>query len=80
MPDIALRGIPGRLHRELKFAAKRNHRRLNGEILERLTESVHRETVDPKALLDRIRQRNETLGPVDLSEDALRDMRNTGRP
>ena len=76
MPDIALRGII--LHRELKSSARRNHRSL--EILARLTESVSPEPVDPQALLDRIRQRNETLGPIDLSEDTLREMRDTGRP
>ena len=80
LPDIALRGIPDPLHRELKLSASRNHRSLNGEILARLTESVSPEPVDPQALLDRIRQRNETLGPVDLSEDTLREMRDTGRP
>ena len=40
MPDVALRGIPQSLHRELKSAAKRNHRSLNGEILARLTASI----------------------------------------
>ena len=80
LPDIALRGIPDPLHRKLKLSASRNHRSLNGEILARLTESVSPEPVNPQALLDRIRQRNETLGPVDLSEDTLREMRDTGRP
>ena len=80
LPDIALRGIPDFLHRELKSSASRNHRSLNGEILARLMESVSPGPVDPQALLDRIRQRNKTLGPVDLSEDRLREMRNSGRP
>ena len=80
MPDIALRGIPEPLHRELKSSASRNHRSLNGEILARLAKSVNPEPVDPQALLDRIRRRNETLGPVDLSEDTIRELRNTGRP
>ncbi len=79
MPDIALRGIPEPLHRELKSSASRNHRSLNGEILARLAKSVSPEPVDPQALLDRIRRRNRTIGPVDLSEDTLREMRNTGR-
>ena len=35
MPDIALRGVPDSLHNELKSAATRNHRSLNGEILAR---------------------------------------------
>ena len=80
VPDIALRGIPDFLHRELKSSASRNHRSLNGEILARLVESVRPEPVEPQALLDRIRQRSKTLGPVDLSEDRLREMRNMGRP
>ena len=80
LPDVALRGIPGPLHRELKSSARRNHRSLNGEILARLEESVRPEPVNPQALLDRIRKRNETLGPLDLSEDTLREMRSKGRP
>ncbi len=35
--NIALRNVPEDLHAELKAAAKRNHRSLNGEILARLT-------------------------------------------
>jgi len=80
VPDIALRGIPDFLNRELKSSASRNHRSLNGEILARLVESVRPEPVDPQAPLDRIRQRSKTLGQVDLSEDTLREMRNMGRP
>lgn len=80
VPDLALRDIPERLHRELKSAARRNHRSLNGEILARLTASVHGGLVDPAALLERIRLRRETLGQVDLSEETLREMRDAGRP
>lgn len=39
-----------------------------------------KETVDVRRLLERIRLRHKTLGPVDLSEDTLREMRNAGRP
>ena len=80
MPNMALRGIPDQLHRELKSAASRNHRSLNGEILARLAASVRGEPVDSETLLERIRRRHETLGQVDLSEGTLRKMRNTGRP
>ncbi len=80
MPDVALRGIPAELHRELKAAASRNHRSLNGEILSRLTASIRGEPVDPATLLERIRLRHETIGQVDLSEGTLREMRDTGRP
>ena len=80
MPNLALRGIPDQLHRELKLAASRNHRSLNGEILARLTASVRGEPADPETLLERIRLRHETLGEVDLSQEALREMRGAGRP
>lgn len=80
MPDLALRDIPGWLHQELKSAARRNHRSLNGEILARLTASVRGESVEPSALLERIRLRREALGPVDLSDETLREMRDAGRP
>ena len=78
MRQVALRGIPDDVHRELKAAAARNHRSLNGEILARLTASVR--PGDVATLLERIRQRHEAVGPLDLTEAALRDLRNAGRP
>ena len=66
MPDVAIRGVPDDLHRELKAAAERNHRSLNGEILSRLTASIRPAAIDPIALLDRIQRRHRTLGPIDL--------------
>ena len=80
MPDLALRGIPEHLHQELKSAASRNHRSLNGEILARLAASVRSEPVDIQALLERIRLRREDIGHIDLSENTLREMRDAGRP
>ncbi len=79
MPDLALRGIPADLHRELKSAARRNHRSLNGEILARLAASVRPGPVDPEALLERIGRRHQAIGPVDLGEASLRRMRDEGR-
>ncbi len=80
MPNLALRGIPEQLHRELKAAAIRNHRSLNGEIIARLSASVREEPMDPQTLLARIKARHETIGQVDLSEENLRKMRDEGRP
>lgn len=80
MPDVALRNIPDRLHRELKSAASENHRSLNGEILARLTASFRSGTVDVALLLERIRLRRASIGPIDLSEDTIREMRDAGRP
>ncbi len=80
MPDIAVRGLSERVHRELKSAAKRNHRSLNGEILARLTSSIGNEPVDVDTLLRRIRLRREAIGQIDLSDETIREMRNAGRP
>ena len=80
MPDIALRGMPDSLHKELKSAAARNHRSLNGEILARLSASVNPQPLDVEALLDRVRQRRQLIGDIDLSEKNLRSLRDTGRP
>ena len=80
MPDVALRGIPEQLHKELEAAASRNKRSLDEEILNRLRLSVLGRPVDSKAHLERIRQRNETFGPIDLSDETIRELRDAGRP
>lgn len=79
MPDLLIRGIPDELHQELKAAAKRDHRSLNGEILARLSASVRPAQLDAIALLERIRRRHRRLGPIDLDEVAQRRPRDEGR-
>ena len=44
MPNVALRGVPEHVHRRIKYAARANHRSVNGEILVRLVASVSAET------------------------------------
>ena len=80
MPNVALRGMPELLHHELRSAAVRNHRSLNGEILARLTASVRIEPLDAAELLERIRLRHETIGEIDVSDETIRKMRDAGRP
>ncbi len=36
MPDVVIRGMPDRLHKEIEAAASRNNRSLDEEILNRL--------------------------------------------
>ena len=80
MPHIALRGMSDDLHQELKAAAERNHRSLNGEILARLAASVRPSSMNVDELLDRIRRRHVAIGSIDLGEATLRELRNAGRP
>lgn len=79
MTKITLRGMPPRLHRVLEEAAARNGRSLNREILTRLEASVCPQTVDVEALVRQIERRHATLGPVDLSFENLRRLRDEGR-
>ncbi len=83
MPDVALRNMPDDLHAELKAAAKRNHRSLNGEILARLLSSaepsVASRTAARQALLERIRERRAAIGEIDLSPETIRLLTSEGR-
>ena len=79
MPDVAVRGMPEQLHKELESAASRNNRSLDEEILNRLRLSVFSRPVDTEAHLERIRRRNATLGPIDLSDETIRELRDAGR-
>jgi hypothetical protein len=80
MPDVALRGLSPDLHRALKEAAERNHRSLNGEILARLERSLRPHTVEVEVLLTRVESRKNRLGALDLDEQALHDLKASGRP
>ena len=79
MTNITLRGMPPRVHRALEEAAARNGRSLNREILTRLEVSVLPQPVDVEALLRQIEHRHATLGPIDLSFENLRHLRDEGR-
>ncbi len=80
MPDVALRGLSPGLHQALKEAAERNHRSLNGEILARLEDSLRPYTVDVDVLLGRVEARKNRLADLELTEEELRAMKDTGRP
>jgi len=78
---ITLKNIPESLYERLKEAAQRNHRSLNGEVLERLQDSVGGwQALSVEERLERIRAARVTLkgGPFDLEE--LDRYINEGRP
>ena len=79
MAQIALRGVPDQLHDEIREAAARNHRSVNGEILARLEESGQYRIADVESLLNRIRRRREEIGKLDLGEKTLRELKSAGR-
>ena len=79
MPDLALRGMSPSLHQALKEAAQRNHRSLNGEVLDRLEASVYASVVDVDSLLARIEARKERLNLASLGDQQIRDLKEAGR-
>ena len=79
MTRITLHGLSPRLQRALEEAAICNGRSLNREILVRLEASVRPRAVDVETILRRIERRHAKLGPVDLSPDNVRRLRDEGR-
>ena len=79
MKKITLHGMSSRLHRSLEEAAVRNGRSLNREILARLEASVCPRPVDVETLLQRIELRHAQIGPIDLSPENVRRLRDEGR-
>lgn len=77
--NIALRNVPEELHAELKAAAKRNHRSLNGEILARLTFSPRGSTLDVGAFLGENVLWHQRFAALDLSPETVRSLRDEGR-
>lgn len=43
------------------------------------TDAVRPEQVDPQALLEQIRRRHDRIGPIDLSDETIRKLRDEGR-
>ena len=67
------------VRRWLESDGRRGHQGPDGEAVTRLMEPVRPEPVDPQALLEQIRRRRESLGPIDLSEETIRELRDEGR-
>lgn len=78
MVQLALRGVPSELHRELKAAATRNHRSLNDEILARLTASVQATAASTEALLAEAEQIRSAIAPIALGPEEIRALKGVG--
>ena len=70
---------PKHVPRRLEGAGHPDSQSPDGEDLTRLTEPASPEPVDPQALLEQIRRRREALGPIDLSDETIRELRDEGR-
>ena len=77
--QLVLRGVPAELHRELNAAATRNHRSLNGEILVRLTASLHASAAGTDELFSEVERIRSVIDPIALAPEEIRVLKNEGR-
>lgn len=70
---------PKHVRRQLEGSGNLDSQSPDSEALTRLTEPASPEPVDPLALLEEIRRRREALGPIDLSDETIRALRDEGR-
>lgn len=80
MANITLKNVPDPLYERLKEVAAQRRRSLNSEIIVRLERSLGAAPVDAEALLARTRAVRERLQVPYLTDDALREARDEGRP
>ncbi len=71
--------LPRKARRRLGAADRGGHQSTDDEALTNSTEPACPEPVDPLVLLEEIRRRREALGPIDLSDETIRELRDEGR-
>ena len=72
-------GLPRKARRRLGVVGRGGNQSSDDQTLASSTEPICPEPVDPQALLEQIRRRREALGPIDLSEETIRELRDEGR-
>jgi antitoxin FitA len=68
MPNLTIKGVPERLYLRLKERAERNRRSLNAEIIVALEEATGLRSESREEVIRRIRERHESMAPVDHSK------------
>ena len=80
MSTLTIKNISRHLHRELKQSAVENHRSLNGEVIARLEQALHRVVTDADAWLTKIRTVRKAAGGEYLTDKELLKAKTEGRP
>lgn len=78
MATITLKGLPKRLHQQLRARAAKNRRSLNREAIACLEQAMLTEPVDVAALLQTARKVRAKIKPINHA--AIDDWINQGRP
>ncbi|MEJ2053031.1 MAG: Arc family DNA-binding protein [Calditrichaceae bacterium] len=80
MPSITIKNIPDRIYVQIKRSAKLNYRSINAEIIYRLQNSLEHKPKNVKQIIKEIEEIQANSSMPKLTDDFLRDAKNTGRP
>jgi len=80
MATITLKNIPDPTYNILKQLAAENHRSINSEIINLIEKATKSAKIDPNQHLVLSRKLREKSKSMMISDTALTDMKNQGRP
>jgi plasmid stability protein len=80
MPSYTVKNIPDELYDRLKQSATAHRRSINGEFLVCLERGLVGARTDAAPLLERLDALRRRVRAAPLTDRALRDARDTGRP
>ncbi len=80
MATITLKNIPDPTYNMVKQLAAENHRSINSEIINLIEKATKSTKIDPNQHLVLSRKLREKSKSIIISDAALTDMKNEGRP
>ena len=80
MPSLTIKSIPEQVLDRLRDSAAANRRSLNSEVLYRLEQSMQYRVAEPEQLLARVQALRARTSLPPMTDEALRRMRDEGRP
>ena len=80
MPSITVRDIPVDLYERLKASAETNRRSLNSEIIICIEKAIGSTVIDTEDVLRRARTLRELTSDYHLTDEALKEAKEGGRP
>jgi hypothetical protein len=80
MASLTIKGVPEQVLERLRDSAAANRRSLNSEVLYRLEQSIQHRVAEPEVFLARARELRARTPLPGLTDEALRRMKDEGRP
>ncbi len=80
MANLTLKQVPDALYQRLKKRAANHRRSINNEAIMCLEQLLEPQRIDPKSRLEEIRALRRETPKVFLTDEALRQAKDEGRP